>query len=50
MVDELSDRIASFEGEINHTRCFAHTVNLVVKVIQDRYGYVYLVFAILPVA
>ena len=31
MIEELEDRIEEFAGSINHTRCFLHILNLVVK-------------------
>lgn len=31
MVEELADLVPSFDGIVNHTRCFAHTVNLIAK-------------------
>ena len=31
MIEELEDRIKDFAGLINHTRCFLHVLNLVVK-------------------
>ncbi|KAG1750433.1 uncharacterized protein EDB91DRAFT_1040517, partial [Suillus paluster] len=31
MVDNLAYSLPSFPGTANHTRCFLHTINLVVK-------------------
>lgn len=37
MVDELEDRIEDFAGSVNHTRCFLHVLNLVVKSIIRQF-------------
>ncbi|KAG1782402.1 hypothetical protein EV702DRAFT_925011, partial [Suillus placidus] len=31
MVDKLAMLVPEFAGEVSHTRCFLHTVNLVAK-------------------
>ena len=37
MIRELAKRIAKFRGDPNHTRCFAHIINLVVKSILKQF-------------
>lgn len=37
MVDAIADALESFGGEVNHTRCFAHTVNLVAKTVLHQF-------------
>ena len=37
MIEELADKIALFNSEPNYTRCFAHTINLVVKTVLHQF-------------
>ena len=37
MIDILADLIPGFPGAANHTRCFAHVLNLVVKSILKQF-------------
>lgn len=37
MVDAIADALESFSGEVNHTQCFAHTVNLVAKTVLHQF-------------
>ena len=37
MVSFLSTIIDDFPGAVNHTRCFAHTVNIVAKAILKQF-------------
>ena len=37
MVQELAATVEAFKGVSSHTRCFAHTVNLVVKSILNQF-------------
>lgn len=33
MIEELEENIEEFPGSINHTRCFLHVINLIVKTV-----------------
>jgi hypothetical protein len=37
MIDKLSDLVTEFPGAANHTRCFLHVLNLVVKSIIKQF-------------
>jgi hypothetical protein len=37
MIKELGDSLEEFSGSINHTRCFLHILNLVVKSILRQF-------------
>jgi hypothetical protein len=37
MVDELIDLMPDFPGKVNHTRCFAHVLNLVAKTVIKQF-------------
>jgi hypothetical protein len=37
MIDALVELVAAFPGSVNRTRCFTHTLNLVVKVILRQF-------------
>jgi hypothetical protein len=37
MIDELEDIVEEFSGSINHTRCFLHIINLVVKSVLRQF-------------
>ena len=38
LVDELGDLLDGFQGPLTRVRCFAHILNLVVKVCPLSYG------------
>jgi hypothetical protein len=37
MIEHLSDILTEFPGSVNRTRCFAHILNLVAKVIMKQF-------------
>lgn len=37
MVETLAELLDDFHGELDHSRCFTHTVNLVVKTILQQF-------------
>jgi hypothetical protein len=41
LIDELGDLLEGFQGSLTRVRCFAHILNLVVKVGVVPFRYIY---------